>query len=38
MKTGGKTRNIDVLIVGAGMSGAACAKRLIDAGYETIVI
>jgi len=38
MMTGGKARNIDVLIVGAGLSGAACAKRLTDAGYETIVI
>ena len=38
MKTGGKPRVIDVLIVGAGMSGAASAKRLTDAGFETIVL
>jgi len=33
-----QTRIVDALIVGAGLSGAACAKRLIDAGYETILI
>lgn len=31
-------RRVDALIVGAGLSGAACAKRLVDAGYETILI
>jgi len=31
-------RSVDVLIVGASLSGAAAAKRLVDAGLETIVI
>ncbi|MFC1837967.1 NAD(P)/FAD-dependent oxidoreductase [Thermodesulfobacteriota bacterium] len=34
----GQKRTVDVLIVGAGLSGAACAKRLVDAGYDTILI
>ena len=33
-----KIRTVDAIIVGAGLSGAACAKRLIDAGYETILL
>lgn len=33
-----KPRNVDVLIVGAGLSSAACAKRLVDAGYETVIL
>ena len=33
-----KVRSVDAVIVGAGLAGAACAKRLIDAGYETILI
>ena len=28
----------DVLVVGAGLAGAACAKRLVDAGLETVII
>ncbi len=31
-------RNVDVVIVGASLSAAAAAKRLIDAGLETIVL
>jgi len=31
-------RNIDVLIVGGGLAGAAAAKRLVDAGLETVLI
>jgi len=31
-------RSVDVVIVGASLSGAAAAKRLVDAGLETIVI
>ncbi|MBI2923360.1 MAG: NAD(P)/FAD-dependent oxidoreductase [Planctomycetes bacterium] len=31
-------RNVDVLVVGASLSAAACAKRLVDAGLETVVI
>lgn len=31
-------RKVDVLIVGASLSGAAAAKRLVDAGLETLVI
>ena len=33
----GQKRTVDALIVGAGLSGAACAKRLVDAGYEVPV-
>ena len=33
-----KTIDADVVIVGAGLSGAACAKRLVDAGYSTIIM
>lgn len=29
---------MDVIIIGAGMAGAACAKRLTDAGYDTVVL
>lgn len=32
------TRKIDVLVVGASLSAAACAKRLVDAGLETVVL
>ncbi|MBN2063061.1 MAG: NAD(P)/FAD-dependent oxidoreductase [Deltaproteobacteria bacterium] len=38
MQVNSGTRKVDVAIVGAGLSGAACAKRLVDAGYETIVL
>ena len=38
MPDNSKVRNVDAIIVGAGLSGAACAKRLIDAGYGTIVL
>ena len=38
MSLNGKHVKTDVLIVGAGLSGAACAKRLVDAGYETVVM
>lgn len=31
-------RRVDTIIVGAGLSGAAAAKRLVDAGYETIML
>ncbi len=31
-------REVDVLIVGAGLSAAAASKRLVDAGYETVAI
>lgn len=31
-------RSVDVIIVGASLAGAAAAKRLVDAGLETIVI
>lgn len=31
-------RNVDVVIVGASLSGAACAKRTTDAGLETIIL
>ena len=31
-------RTVDVLLVGASLSGAACAKRLVDAGLETVVL
>ncbi len=33
-----RPREVDVIIVGAGLAGAACAKRLVDAGYETVVL
>lgn len=35
---GEKFRTVDAVIVGAGLAGAACAKRLVDSGYETILI
>ncbi len=31
-------RTVDVVIVGASLAGAAAAKRLVDAGLETIVL
>ena len=31
-------RNFDVIIIGGSFSGAAAAKRLVDAGFETLVI
>ena len=31
-------RRVDVLLIGASLSAAACAKRLVDAGYETVVL
>ena len=31
-------RTVDVLLVGASLSAAACAKRLVDAGLETVVL
>jgi len=31
-------RTVDVIIVGAGLSAAAAAKRLVDAGLETVVL
>jgi flavin-dependent dehydrogenase len=30
--------NFDAIIIGGSFSGAACAKRLVDAGYATLVI
>ena len=38
MIAGGKTREVDVLLVGASLASAACAKRLVDAGFETVAI
>lgn len=34
----GSTRTVDVLIIGASLSAAAAAKRLVDAGLETVVL
>src|SRR6202008_5018145 len=31
-------RNVDVIIVGASFAGAAAAKRLVDAGLETVIL
>lgn len=31
-------RSVDVIIIGASLSGAAAAKRLVDAGFETVMI
>ncbi|MBI4802708.1 MAG: NAD(P)/FAD-dependent oxidoreductase [Elusimicrobia bacterium] len=31
-------RKVDALIVGSGPAAAACAKRLVDAGYETVAL
>ena len=31
-------RSVDVLIVGASLASAAAAKRLVDAGLETVII
>src|SRR3990172_10073218 len=31
-------RSVDVIIIGASLSGAAAAKRLVDAGLETLII
>ncbi len=31
-------RSVDVIIVGSGLSGAAAAKRLVDAGQETVIL
>ena len=31
-------RTVDVIIVGAGLAAAASAKRLVDAGLETIIL
>ena len=31
-------RTVDVIIVGASLSAAAAAKRLVDAGLETIIL
>lgn len=33
-----KPRAVDVIIVGASLSAAAAAKRLVDAGYETVAL
>lgn len=33
-----RTREVDVLVVGGSLSAAACAKRLTDAGFETVVL
>jgi len=33
-----KRRDVDVLIIGAGLSAAASAKRLVDAGFETVIL
>ncbi|MBA4386367.1 MAG: hypothetical protein C0404_00190 [Verrucomicrobia bacterium] len=33
-----ETRRVDALIVGTGPAAAACAKRLTDAGYETVAL
>jgi flavin-dependent dehydrogenase len=34
----GGARKVDALIVGTGLAAAACAKRMVDAGYETVAI
>ncbi|MEE9226182.1 MAG: hypothetical protein V3U66_00430, partial [Acidobacteriota bacterium] len=34
----GPTRKCDVLIIGASLSAAAAAKRLVDAGLDTVVL
>ncbi len=31
-------RNVDVIIVGASLAAAAAAKRLVDAGFETLIL
>lgn len=31
-------KSFDVIVVGAGLSGAAAAKRLTDAGFETVIL
>ena len=31
-------REVDVIIAGASLAGAAAAKRLVDAGYETLIL
>ena len=31
-------RSVDTIIVGASLSGAAAAKRLTDAGLETVIL
>jgi menaquinone-9 beta-reductase len=31
-------RSVDVIVVGASLSGAAAAKRLVDAGLETVIL
>lgn len=33
-----QTRNVDVIIIGASLAAAAAAKRLVDAGLETIIL
>jgi flavin-dependent dehydrogenase len=35
---GDKVTRVDALVVGAGLAGAACAKRLVDAGLDTVII
>ncbi|MEE8111914.1 MAG: FAD-dependent oxidoreductase, partial [Acidobacteriota bacterium] len=34
----GPARKCDVLIIGASLSAAAAAKRLVDAGLDTVVL
>lgn len=36
--TGPQSREVDAIIVGSGPAAAAAAKRLVDAGYETVVL
>ena len=33
-----ESRNVDVVIVGASLGAAATAKRLVDAGFETVIL
>ena len=38
MTEAGRAVDVDVIIVGASLSAAAAAKRLVDAGLETVVL
>src|SRR5512132_1509645 len=38
MHSPSSVREIDALVVGGSLAAAACAKRLVDAGRETVVI
>ena len=38
MARGGKTREADVVVVGAGLAGLTAARRLTEAGLEPVVV